>query len=67
MKVIDGYEEMDIYNCITAVLYNYLNADGYSIQSNFSYYAHEIIQSYEYMEDTSFIDPFDRLNRIMKL
>ena len=49
------YEEMDIYNCITAVLYNYLNEKGYSIQSDFSYYAHEIIQSYEYMEDTPII------------
>ena len=68
MKVIDGYEEMDIYNCITAVLYNYLNEKGYSIHGeNFSYYAHEIIQSYEYMEDTSFIYPFERLNRSMKL
>lgn len=61
------YEEMDIYNCITAVLYNYLNEKGYYIQSDFSYYAHEIIQSYEYMEDTPFIDPFERLNRRMKL
>lgn len=61
------YEEMDIYNCITAVLCNYLNEKGYSIQSDFSYYAHEIIQSYEYMEDTSFIDPFEILNRSMKL
>lgn len=40
------YEEMDIYNCITAVLCNYLNEKGYSIQSDFSYYAHEIIKSF---------------------
>lgn len=25
------YEDMDIYNCITLVLYNYLNEKGYSI------------------------------------
>lgn len=41
------YEDMDIYNCITLVLYNYLNEKGYSIHSeNFSYYAHEIIKSF---------------------
>lgn len=41
------YEDMDIYNCITLVLYNYLNEKGYSIHGeNFSYYAHEIIKSF---------------------
>lgn len=51
------YEEMDIYNCIASVLYNYLNEKGYFInKEKFLYYANEIIKSFENNEDTSFMD-----------
>ena len=62
------YEEMDIYNCITLVLYNYLNEKGYSIHGeNFSYYAHEIIKSFVDYGDTSSMDVFERFEINMQL
>lgn len=62
------YEEMDIYNCITSVLYNYLNEKGYFInKEKFLYYANEIIKSFENNEDTSFMDTLEIFDRKMKL